>query len=96
MSRPRPEDLMTLADVARALPRDASGNRVSTTTVWRWTQNGRRGRKLRYLEMGRRYLTCWDWVLEFLGIDQEASDTPRNEVAARRRATEQALDRWGV
>ena len=97
MTAPAPEELLTFADVARALPKDSRGRRVSTSTVWRWANKGLGGRKLRCIRMGRRSVTTWPWLLEFFEFRMETQDTdPSRSAAVARRSTEQALDRWGV
>lgn len=98
MSAPQPEDLLTFADVARVLPSDSRGRRVSTSTVWRWANKGLRGRKLQCIRMGRKSVTTWRWLLEFFEHKKEAvrlstsSQSPRSS----KRATDRALDHWGV
>ena len=98
MSAPAPDELLTFADVARALPKDSRGRRVATSTIWRWANKGLGGRRLRCIRMGRRSATTWPWLLEFFGEGSDTAESAANQpnVAARRRATEQALDRWGV
>lgn len=97
MSAPLPQELMTFAEVARALPNDSRGRRVSTSTVWRWANKGLGGRKLKCIRMGRRSVTTWAWVLEFFGLQEAYVETDtRNTAASKGRSTEQALDRWGV
>lgn len=52
-------ELLSLEQVAEKL-------KVSRKTVWRWTQEGYRGRKLETRHAGRALRTTWDAVLAFM------------------------------
>ena len=46
------EELMSLSDAARALPRRRGGRKVNVSTVYRWTTTGCRGVVLESLQIG--------------------------------------------
>ena len=50
------EDLITLTEAARRLPRIDS-KKVSVCTLWRWCRNSLRGERLEYVRVGRRVCT---------------------------------------
>jgi len=43
-----------------------TGVKVSPSTVWRWCVSGTNGARLRFVKLGRRYLTTADWIEEFM------------------------------
>ena len=53
----RDENLMTLAEVAKVLPRCRAGKLVHASTVYRWAQSGLRGLRLETLQVGGRRCT---------------------------------------
>jgi hypothetical protein len=53
---PWTEDLLSLSQAARRLPRLRAGRPVSPSTIWRWAAHGIRGIKLETIPVGGR--TC--------------------------------------
>ena len=50
------EDLLTLAEAARVLPR-LGGKKPHTSTLWRWCAKGLRGVRLEHARVGHRVVT---------------------------------------
>ena len=48
------DELITLAEAARRLPR-IDGRKVCDVTLWRWARRGLRGVRLEYVRVGRIY-----------------------------------------
>ena len=47
------EELLSLAEAARRLPR-IDGKKIAIPTIWRWCRRGLRGVRLQYTRVGRR------------------------------------------
>lgn len=90
------EDLMTLTQAARCLPK-VDGRKVSVCTIWRWCRKGLRGVFLQYVRVGRRVCTTNAALLQFFTavaeLDRQCQpDTPpeprvlhRRPITSRRR-----------
>ena len=50
------QDLISLAEAARRLPR-IDGRKIAIPTIWRWCRRGLRGARLEYMRVGRRVCT---------------------------------------
>ncbi len=50
------ENLLTLTEAAKTLPRP-NGKKIATTTLWRWARQGIRGIRLETRRLGRRVVT---------------------------------------
>jgi hypothetical protein len=68
------EELISLADAARLLPRIA-GKKVNLSTIWRWARVGLRGQYLAYMKIGRRIVTSqqalWRFFAAVAAQDQQ-------------------------
>jgi hypothetical protein len=94
------DELIPLRRVPDELPRLRRGKKVHVATLYGWT-NGRRGIKLRYLQIGATRCTTRRWLGEFFAaLTAAGTGAPQDPApAACRRAAEQAdreLDRLGL
>jgi len=60
------EDLITLAEAARRLPR-IDGKKIAIPTIWRWCRRGLRGVQMEYVRVGRHICTTHAAMLRFFG-----------------------------
>jgi len=58
------EELLTLAEAARRLPK-IDGRKVAISTLWRWCRKGLRGENLEYVRVGRKVCTSHEALLRF-------------------------------
>jgi hypothetical protein len=58
------EEILTLPDACRALPR-VDGKRPHVSTIWRWCREGVRGVRLEYARLGGRLLTSRQALARF-------------------------------
>ena len=58
------EDLITLAEAARRLPK-IDGRKICSGTIWRWCRFGLRGVWLEYVRVGRKICTTREAMLRF-------------------------------
>jgi len=58
------EEVLSLADAARALPA-VHGRRVHPSTLWRWARKGIRGVRLDYARLGRSIVTTRAALTDF-------------------------------
>jgi len=65
------DDLITLAQAARLLPR-IDGKKVAISTIWRWCRNGLRGERLEYVRVGRKICTSPEALHRFFTKPTEA------------------------
>lgn len=97
-------ELIPLRDVPSLLPRGRGGKRIHIATVYRWTDPGCRGIRLRYAQLGATRCTTRAWLAEFMaaltaaGTDAQNSPPARTPAARRREyeRAERALDQMGV
>lgn len=93
----RQEELLNLADAARALPL-VRGKRLHVSSVWRWCRNGVNGVRLEYLRLGRRIFTSRAALARFAQLLAEADRPAAAQkptmrplpVGSRQQAIEQA------
>ena len=82
------EELITLAEAARRLPR-IDGKKVSICTIWRWCRRGLRGVHLRYVRVGRKICTSHDSLTQFFtelsALDRQARPQGRPSFLAGRK-----------
>jgi hypothetical protein len=89
------EELLTLAQAAKLLPRRRAGKKTSVTTLYRWTNKGCRGVRLEYLQCGASRCTSREALDRFFQALTVASQTdataePVPTMKARRKAYEAA------
>lgn len=64
MIDPANEQLLSLTDAARTIPR-VGKRRVHCSTLWRWCRKGLRGVRLEYVKIGRRIATSSEALARF-------------------------------
>jgi hypothetical protein len=104
-------ELIPLRDAATMLPRRRCGKKTHVATLYRWTDRGIRGTRLRYVQCGSVRCTTSAWLDDFFAKLTAAAGAVRTEAgttapplasrttAARRRAidaAERKLDTLGV
>jgi hypothetical protein len=75
---PALDELIPLRELAARLPRRRKNKKTHVATLYRWTDHGCRGRKLRYIQCGATRCSTLAWVHEF--FDALAAPT-RDEAA---------------
>jgi hypothetical protein len=109
---PALDELISLKDLAALLPRRRGGKKTHVATLFRWTNCGLHGQRLRYVQVGNTRCSTVTWAHEFFTAlaskshsDAPAPTTPSaaplatRTPAARRKAIEAAdreLERKGV
>ena len=94
------EQVLTLRDATRFLPRYRKGRRVHVATLYRWASAGIRGIRLETLKLGGRIVTSEEALQRF--ADRCSSADPIRKAHSsrkRRREIERAkeeLDRAGI
>jgi hypothetical protein len=104
--------LRPLRQLAAQLRSRTPGKRIHVATLYRWTDRGLRGQRLRYVQVGNTRCSTVEWALEFFAalaskshLDAPAPAAPSaaplatRTPAARRKAIEAAdreLERRGV
>lgn len=70
-----PEEIISLQQLASALPGRRPGKRLSYHAVLRWAIHGCQGRVLKSVKIGGLRRTTWRWASEFLsqGITPQRS-----------------------
>jgi hypothetical protein len=87
-------ELITLKQAAAELPRRRAGKKTHVATVYRWTDPGCRGVKLRYVQVGATRCTTRAWLAEFFDeLTRRAASSPpaidiRTPTARRRAVTD--------
>ena len=66
------EDLLTLKQAAKAVPRPKGRKPVHYATIYRWVNTGVRGTKLETIKIGQQYMTSVQRIHAFLEATQEA------------------------
>lgn len=81
------EDLITLAEGARRLPR-IDGKKVCVCTIWRWCKRGLRGVRLEYVRVGRKICTSQPALRRFFAelsaLDRQSPLTGRPKFLPKR------------
>src|SRR4051794_8032975 len=70
------DDLIPLRDVPALLPRGRGGKRVHIATLYRWTDRGCRGVRLRHVQCGATRATTRQWLADFLAALTAAGSAP--------------------
>jgi len=91
------EELLTLKDVCRLLPRRRGGKKPAFSTVWRWALHGVRGVRLETLRCGGTLCSSREALQRFFNRLSECDDAVQAEQQLgygrprqRQRAVEQA------
>ena len=96
-------ELIPLNRVPSLLPRLRKNKHVNLATVYRWTNEGCRGIRLAYVQVGSTRCTCQAWLTDFLrGLNrtnavQDAVLKTEHEPVSHRRddaETDRRLDRF--
>jgi hypothetical protein len=82
------EDLLTLTEATKVLPRRRNGKKPSVSTLWRWAKAGLRGHRLESLMVGGVRCTTCRALQEFFERVTEAEACPES-----RRLIPQRVDR---
>ena len=95
------EDLITLAEAAKRLPRRRAGRKVNVSTLHRWCTQGCQGVRLEFLKIGGTRCTSMPALQRFFDAlterDQNADpDAPRNATVTRRKSIGAAERRLGL
>ena len=95
------EELLSLSDAARLLPRRRGGRKVHTTTLYRWTATGLKGVVLESLQVGGTRCTSREALGRFFARLNRSPTFYRSEVARSQqtkhaRIVERQLDDLGV
>jgi len=88
---PDEENVMSLTEATRALPR-INGRKPAVSTLWRWCRKGLRGIHLEYLRMGRKIVTSKEALHRFFTELAEADEALED----RPRATPECLRKRGI
>ena len=64
------EDLLTLPQAAKAVPRPEGKKPLHHSTIWRWSQKGIRGHKLQTVQVGQQRVTSRQRLHAFLEATQ--------------------------
>ena len=64
------EDLLTLPQAAKAVPRPPGKKPLHHSTIWRWSQKGIRGHKLQTVQVGQQRVTSRQRLHAFLEATQ--------------------------
>jgi hypothetical protein len=98
---------LSLREAAAELPRRRAGRKTHVSTVYRWTDTGCRGVRLRYAMVGATRCTTREWLAAFVseltaasagnrrGGEQPVTDAPASRCRAAAEA-ERAADRLGI
>jgi hypothetical protein len=99
---PALDELIPLRELAAQLPRRRGGKKTNVATLYRWTNSGIRGVRLRYAQCGSVRCSTIAWVHKYfaaLGAADAATSAPAGRTAAQRaralEATDRELDRMG-
>ena len=60
------EDLLTLPQAAKEVPRPEGKKPLHHSTIWRWSQKGIRGHKLQTVQVGQQRVTSKQRLNAFL------------------------------
>lgn len=89
------ENLITLADAARMLPR-IGGRKVAVSTLWRWALRGLGGTHLEHLRVGRSIVTSREALQRFFAAQADRDlDPVANQIPqpSRRRRSSAPISR---
>lgn len=94
------EDIISLAEAAKLLPRRRAGKKTSVATIYRWTKDGMRGVHLEFIQVGGTRCTSQEALQRFFDRLSENAVSPGTRSGWKRRQdTEEAareLERLGV
>ena len=94
------EQVVTLSEAARSLPRRARGKNPHVSTVYRWVNRGVRGVHLESVQVGGILYTSFEAIRRFL-VRLNPDDEPQDRSPDRKRKQsierdEAELDRIGI
>jgi hypothetical protein len=76
----RTEEVLSLAQAARRLPKRSTGKHVSAISLWRWCKYGSKGRVLRHSRLpDGTYITSAEALTEFLAAPEVTPPPPTGE-----------------
>jgi len=82
------EDLITLAEAARRLPK-IDRKKICAGTIWRWCRFGLRGVELEYVRVGRKICTSQQALVRFFAeltaLDRKGPSPSRAKFIPKRR-----------
>ena len=97
------EQVLTLRDAAKLLPRRRRGRKPHFSTLWRWATRGLRGVRLETIRIGNCLCTSHEALQRFFDLlsaeDGSSATRVRRAPARRRHAQEWAereLDKAGI
>lgn len=75
------EEILTLAQAARGLPRLRNDRPVAPSTIWRWSQHGIRGHHLETTKIGGTTVTSKEALARFFDAVNRKSQSPSPSTA---------------
>lgn len=95
------EELITLAEAAKRLPRRRAGRKVNVSTLHRWCTRGCQGVRLEFLKVGGTRCTSLPALQRFFDAlterdEGQGEDAPRNATVSRKQSIEAAQRRLGI
>ena len=93
------EQIVTLREAAKFLPRQGGGRKVHICTLYRWTSRGVRGVRLETLKLGGTVVTSIEALQRFAERCSQMGSTPAKRKPRRSRELERAeqeLDDAGI
>ena len=75
------ENILSLSDAARALPK-VDGKQPHISSLWRWTKHGVRGVRLEHARIGNRIVTSAEALNRFANNLAAAEQQPQHTTAA--------------
>jgi len=95
------EELITLTEAAKRLPRRRAGRKVNVSTLHRWCTHGCQGVRLAFLKIGGTRCTSIAALQRFFDALTERAqgrneDAPRNATVSRKQAITAAQRRLGL
>jgi hypothetical protein len=92
---PLNEQVFSLAQAAKRLPRLRNNRPVHVSTLWRWARSGCRGRTLETLLVGGTRVTSTRALRQFIAALSDIQAPPQ-ETGSRSDDAEKALDELGI
>ena len=94
------EEVLTLTEAARRLPRRRRGKRPHVATLYRWVQQGVRGVKLEAIQVGGTLCTSLEALQRFCERCTDPSSRPPSSTSKSRereiKKAERELDAAGI
>ena len=94
------EEIVTLREVVRILPRQPNGKALHISTLYRWCSRGLRGVQLESLRLGGRVVTSIEALQRFAERCSTAESTAGSSTTQRRKReierAEAALNKAGI